>query len=137
MRCLGKQIPLLGDDESVGPDHSECMGFAPQRREDWYMTYHVRPLVVELAGARASIEPQDAQLLLIELGKLPPARHQAAEDTAAAIVRGLGAGYVVGLEDEHRRCLLRAVEGVRSRRSLPRGLEAFRRLLLRAPEPVV
>jgi hypothetical protein len=43
----------------------------------------------------------------------------------------------VTLGDEGRRCVLRAVEGVRARRGLPSGLAQLRELLLHSPNAVV
>ncbi len=108
-----------------------------QRLEDWGVSYHVRPLVVELEGRRQPISPADAQLLLTELGKLPRARHRAAEETAVAIVRGLASACIVVLDDDGRRSLLRAIEGVRTTRRLSNGLAQLRELLLRAPNAVL
>jgi hypothetical protein len=113
------------------------MGFAPQRLDEWTSAFSARPIVLALAGHRVAVDPEEAQLLLLDLGRLPTARQAAAEETAAAIVGALAASGAVELEDEHRRCLLRAVEGVRSRQALPWGLQRLRDLLLHAPEPVV
>lgn len=108
-----------------------------QRIDDWGLSYHVRPVVLLVGENRIAIDPQEAQLLLVELGKLPPSRHRAAEETATELVGALATGYIVELDDEHRRCLLRAIEGVRAGRPVPRGLASLRDLLLHAPEPVL
>jgi hypothetical protein len=49
----------------------------------------------------------------------------------------LAAGCAVSLDDDGRRCLLRAIEGVRARRGLQRELAQLRELLLRSPGAVV
>jgi len=108
-----------------------------QRLADWGASFHVRPLVVELNGRRQPIAPVEAQLLLAELGRLPKARHQAAEETAVAVVRGLAAACIVELDDDRRRTLLRAIEGIRAARRLPPGLARLRNMLLHSPEPVL
>jgi hypothetical protein len=107
------------------------------RRDDWNYAYHVRPFVVELGDRRQTISALEAQLLLGELARLPKARHQAAEDTACGIVHGLASGCALGLDEDERRVVLRAIEGVRARRSLPSGLTSLRGLLLRADQPVI
>jgi hypothetical protein len=104
-----------------------------QRLNDWSFAYHVRPVVIDLGEQRQPISPLEAQLLLGELGRLPKARHQAAAD----IVHGLAAGCAVALGDEGRRCVLRAVEGVRASRGLTSGLSQLRTQLLRTADPVV
>ena len=113
------------------------MPVSPQRLGDWNFAYHVRPVVFELGERRQAISPLEAQLLLGELGRLPKARHQAAEETAADIVHGLAAGCAVALHQEGRRCVLRAIEGVRARRGLTGGLAPLRELLLRSPGAVL
>src|SRR5690349_5480826 len=123
--------------ESAARDHAETVPVSPQRLSDWGFAYHVRPVLLEVGDQRQAITPYDAQLLLGELGRLPRARHQAAEDTAADIVHGLAAACAVTLRDESRRCVLRAVEGVRARRTLTTGLAQLRELLVRAPGAVL
>ena len=113
------------------------MGFSPQRRDDWGFAFQVRPVVIALDGRRLTISPQEAHFLLAELGRLPRARHQAAEETAAELMHGVAAGSAVSLDDDARRCVLRAIEGVRVRGNLPDGLTKLRRSLLHSPEPVV
>jgi hypothetical protein len=113
------------------------MGVSPQRRDDWSFAYHVRPVVVEIDGSRLTISPHETQLLLAELGRLPRARHRAAEETATELVHGLAAGCATVLDDDGRRCVLRAVEGLRARSPLPSGLAKLRNLLLHAAGPVV
>jgi hypothetical protein len=108
-----------------------------QRLDDWNAAYQVRPVVIDLGDRRQTISPHEAQLLLGELGRLPRARHRAAEETALDIVHGLAVGCAVTLGDEGRRCVLRAVEGVRARRGLPSGLAQLRELLLHSPNAVV
>ena len=108
------------------------MPVSQQRREDWGVAFQVRPVVVDLGGRRHTISPHEAHLLLGELGRLPKARHQAAEDTAVGLVSALAGGVAFAPCDEDRRCLLRAVEGVRARRALPTGLVRLRNLLLQA-----
>jgi hypothetical protein len=110
---------------------------SPQRLNDWSFAYYVRPVVLELGGRRQTITPHDAQLLLGELGRLPKARHRAAEDTAADLVHGLAAGCAVTLGADGRRCVLRAVEGIRARRPLTSGLAQLRELLMRSPHAVI
>jgi hypothetical protein len=118
-------------------DHREYMGISPQRRDDWEFAFQVRPVVVELDGRRLTISPQEAHFLLAELGRLPRARHQAAEETAAELMHGLAAGCAVSLDDDGRRCVLRAIEGVRVRGKLSAGLAELRLSLLHSAEPVV
>lgn len=113
------------------------MGVSPQRRDDWELAFQVRPVVVELDGRRLTISPQDAHFLLAELGRLPRARHQAAEETAAELMHGLAAGCAVSLDDDARRCVLRAIEGIRMRGKLSAGLAELRLSLLHSAEPVV
>jgi hypothetical protein len=113
------------------------MGVSPQRLNDRDFAYHVRPVVVELDGCRQTISPHDTQLLLGELGRLPRARHRAAEETAANLVHGLAAGCATVLDDDGRLCVLRAIEGIRASGPLPSGLAKLRGLLLHAREPVV
>jgi hypothetical protein len=110
---------------------------SPQRLNDWGCAYQVRPVVIELDSRRQTISPLDAQLLLGELGRLPRARHRAAEQTAVELMHCLAAGCAVSLDDDGRRCLLRAIEGVRARRGLQRELAQLRELLLRSPGAVV
>jgi hypothetical protein len=110
---------------------------SPQRLNDWGFAYHMRPVVIELGAQRRTIALFEAQLLLGELGRLPRARHEAAEETAVDVVHGLANGKAVALDDDGRRCLLRAIEGVRARRGLTTGLKHLRELLLRSPGPVV
>lgn len=130
-------FPRPGDDGSRRSGHSEYVQRNAQRLDDWGLSYHVRPVVIAVGGRRVLVDPQEAQLLLVELGRLPASRHRAAEETATDIVGALAAGYVVELGDEHRRCLLRAIEGVRAARPVPRGLAGLRDLLLHTPEPVL
>ena len=113
------------------------MGVSPQRRDDWGFAFHVRPVVVEVAGRRQPISPHETHLLLGELGRLPRTRHRAADEIAGAIVHGLAAGCVLPLDEAGRRCVLRALEGVRAAGGLPSGLARLRELLLHSPEPVV
>ena len=108
-----------------------------QRLDDLNFAYQVRPVVIELAGRRQAVSSLDVQLLLGELGRLPRARHQAAENTAVDIVHALAAGYVIALEADGRRCVLRAIEGIRARRALPSGLARLREMLVRSTDPVV
>lgn len=121
------------------PDRAQAENVpaSPQRSDDWAFAYQVRPVVIDLDARRLTISPVEAQLLLGELGRLPRARHRAAEETAADIVHGLAAGCAIALDDEGRRTVLRAIEGVRARRGLPHGLAQLRDLILRAPRPVV
>jgi hypothetical protein len=109
----------------------------PQRLNDWSFAYQVRPVVIDLGTQRQTISPMEAALLLGELGRLPRARHGAAEETALDVVHGLAAGCAVALNDDGRRCVLRAIEGVRAKRALPSGLARLRELILRSPDPVV
>lgn len=113
------------------------MPVSPQRLTDWDFAYQVRPVVLELGERRETITRYDAQLLLGELGRLPKARHQAAEEAAMDIVHGLAAACAVELGDDGRRCVLRAIEGVRARRGLTSGLAQLRELLMRSPGVVV
>jgi len=113
------------------------VGISPQRRDDWEFAFQVRPVVVELAGRRLTISPQEAHSLLAALGRLPRARHHAAEETAAELMHGLAAGSAVSLDDDARRCVLRAIEGVRMRGKLSAGLAELRLSLLHSAEPVV
>jgi len=46
-------------------------------------------------------------------------------------------GLTVGLGEDEKRVVLRAIEGVRARRSLPSGLTTLRGLLLRSAHPVI
>ena len=117
--------------------HCESVPASPQRNDDWSFAYHVRPVVIELGTQRQTISPVEAQLLLGELGRLPRARHRAAEETAGDIVHGLAAGCAILLDDEGRRTVLRAIESARASRALSNGLAQLRELLLRAPESVV
>jgi len=110
---------------------------SPQRLDDWGFAYQVRPVVIDLGTRRQTVSALDVQLLLGELGRLPRARHQAAEETAVDIVHGLAAGCAIALEADGRRCMLRAIEGIRARRSLPVGLARLRELLVQAPESVI
>jgi hypothetical protein len=104
----------------------------PQRLEDLNLAYQVRPLVVEIDGCRLTISSHEAQLLLGALGRLPSARYGGAEQTATELVHGLAAACVVSLDDDRRRCVLRAIEGIRAQRQLPSGLTLLRRQLLHA-----
>jgi hypothetical protein len=109
----------------------------PQRLEDLNLAYQVRPIVIEVDGRRMTISSHEAQLLLGALGRLPSARHGAAEQTAGELVHGLAAACVVPLDDDGRRCVLRAIEGTRAQRPLPSGLTALRRQLLHARAPIL
>jgi len=128
---------VRGKTGSPRIDHRESVGISPQRRDDWSFAYHVRPVVLEIGGRRLTISPHETQLLIGELGRLPRARHRAAEQTAVELMHGLAAGAAVVLDDDGRRCTLRAVEGVRDRRGLTSGLARLREQLLHAPEPVL
>ena len=108
-----------------------------QRRDDWSFAFQVRPVVVDLGERRHTISPHEAQLVLGELGRLPKARHRAAEETAIGLVSALAGGVAFAPGDDERRCLLRAVEGVRARRTLSTGLVRLRELLVRSPGSVI
>jgi hypothetical protein len=110
---------------------------AAQRSRDWQLAYHVRPVLVELGGRRHPISAHEAQLVLVELGRLPGTRHRAAEETAASFMHGLAGGGAIALDEAGRRSALRAVEGIRARHGLSSGLATLRRLLLDAHEPSV
>jgi hypothetical protein len=122
---------------SIHCHHSESVTASAHRRDDWNYAYHVRPVVINLGDRRQTISPLEAQLLLGELGHLPRARHRAAEKTATDVVHGLAAGCAIPLDEDGRRTVLRAIEGVRARRGLSGGLGRLRELLVRSPEPVV
>lgn len=113
------------------------MSVTPQRLEDLSFAYQVRPLVIEADGRRMTISSHEAQLLLGALGRLPQARHRAAEQVAADIVHGLAAACVVSLDDDARRCVLRAIEGIRAHRKLPSALTRLREHLLHARRPIL
>jgi hypothetical protein len=106
-----------------------------QRQGDWNFAYTVRPVVIELDDRRHSISALEAQLLLGELGRLPRARYEAAEEIACGLVHGLAGGCAVSRDGAERGALLRAIEGVRARRGLPSGLAQLRTLLLRTAQP--
>jgi hypothetical protein len=106
------------------------VGASLQRRGDWNFAYQVRPVVVEVDGRRLAISPHETQLLLGELGRLPRSRYPAAEAMASALVDDRAAGRAIALDEGRRRCLVRAVEGVRVRTGLPSGLVKLRDLLL-------
>jgi hypothetical protein len=110
---------------------------SPQRHQDWSFAFHVRPVVLEIEGRRLTITLHEAQLLLGELGRLPRVRHRAAEDTAAELMHGLAAGSGVVLDEEARRCMLRAVEGLRARGPLTAGVAKLRLALLHAHAAVL
>jgi len=110
---------------------------SPQRRDDWSFAFHVRPVVVEIDGRRLTISAHEAQLLLGELGRLPQARYGSAEETATIVVHGLAANCAVVLEEEGRRCILRAVEGLRARGPLTTGVAKLRLALLHASTAVL
>jgi len=118
-------------------DQGETVPSSPQRLDDWSFAYQVRPVVIDLGTRRQTVSALDVQLLLGELGRLPRARHQAAEETAVDIVHGLASGRAIALEADGRRCMLRAIEGIRARRSLPAGLARLRELLVRSPGSVI
>jgi hypothetical protein len=106
-----------------------------RRADDWQLAYHVRPVVVDLGDRRHTISAHEAQLVLVELGRLPGDRYRSAEETAASLMHTLAAGGALALGDNERRSVLRAVEGIRARRGLGVGLAELRRLLLGTPEP--
>jgi hypothetical protein len=106
-----------------------------QRAHDWQLAYHVRPVVVDLGDRRHAISAHEAQLVIVELGRLPGNRHRAAEEAAASFMETLACGGAVELGANERRSVLRAVEGIRARHGLSAGLAELRRLLLHPPEP--
>ena len=108
-----------------------------QRAYDWQLAYHVRPVVVDLGDRRHTISAHEAQLVLVELGRLPGNRHRSAGETATSFMNTLAGGGALALGDNERRSVLRAIEGIRARHGLSAGLAELRRLLLHAPEPVV
>jgi hypothetical protein len=109
-----------------------------QRTDDWQLAYHVRPVVVDVGDRRHTISAHEAQLVLVELGRLPSNRHGAAEDTAASIMHAMAGGGAVVLDESGRRVVLRAVEGIRTRHGSSAGLATLRRLLLHTiRQPVV
>jgi len=110
---------------------------SPQRRDDWNFAFHVRPVAVVIAGRRLTVTAHEAQLLMGELGRLPRARHRAAEETATALMHGLASNSAVVLDEDSRRCMLRAVEGLRARGPLPAGVAKLRLALLRAHAAVL
>jgi hypothetical protein len=101
----------------------------PQRLEDLSYAYQARPIVMEIDGRRMTISSHEAQQLLGALSRLPQDRHAAAEHTATELVHGLASACVVSLDDAGRRCVLRAIEGIRVRHQLPSGLAQLRQLL--------
>ncbi len=113
------------------------MKASAHRRDDWSYAYHVRPLVVDLGDRRHTISALEVQLLLGELGRLPKARHRAAEEAACGLVHALASGCAIGLGEDEKRVVLRAIEGVRAGRGLTGGLARLRELLLRSAEPVI
>jgi hypothetical protein len=113
------------------------VSFSPQRNDDWSFPFHVRPVAVEVDARRLTITAHEAQLLMGELGRLPGARHRAAEETAAAVMHGLAANHAIVLDEDGRRCMLRAVEGLRAGGPLTTGVAKLRVALLRAHAAVL
>ena len=113
------------------------MSVSRQRLDDWSFAYHVRPVVIDLGERRQTVSPYEAQVLLGELGRLPRARHQAAEQTAAHIVHGLAAGCAIELDEDGRRSVLRATTGIRARGGLTGGLAQLHEQLVRRTDAVV
>jgi len=105
--------------------------------DDWRFAYQARPVAIELEGRRLTISSHETHLLLGELERLPSARRRAAEQTAAELAQGLAAGCAIALDDDGRRCVLRAIEAIRTRRRLSSALVRLREHLLHAPAPVL
>jgi hypothetical protein len=102
-----------------------------RRAEDGRLAFPWRPVIVELDVERYVLPAMDTQLLLTELRRLPAGRYPLAANVTESVARGLSKGTPVAFSGEGVPTLLRAVEGVRARRSLPAGLRPLREALLR------
>jgi len=99
----------------------------PERRaEDSMAAFQARKVVVSVAGKRQLLTPTDARFLLTDLSKLRGTRWRAAESASAIISVALSQGWPVALAEDEERALLRAVEGVKARRTLSPGLRSLR-----------
>lgn len=99
----------------------------PERRaEDSADAFQARKVVVAVAGRRHVLTPSDAQFLLTGLSKLRGTRWKAAESASTIVSVALSHGWPVAFAEDEERALLRAVEGVRARRTLSPGLRALR-----------
>ena len=103
----------------------------PERRAgDNLDAFQVRAVIVAVAGRRHPLTATEAQFLLRELARLPADRWPAAGAATTILSAALSVGWPVAFAEDEQRALLRAVEGVRARKSLSPGLGALRSTLL-------
>jgi hypothetical protein len=105
----------------------------PERRTgDGLDAFQARSVIIAVGGRRHLLTPLDGQFLLRELARLPAGRWPAAGSATTIMSAALSVGWPVAFAEDEQRALLRAVEGVRARRSLSPGLGALRDTLLHA-----
>jgi hypothetical protein len=105
----------------------------PERRAgDNLDAFQVRAVIVAVAGRRHPLTATEAQFLLRELSRLPADRWPAAGSATTILSAALSVGWPVAFAEDEQRALLRAVEGVRARKSLSPGLATLRGTLLNA-----
>ncbi|HZT53326.1 MAG TPA: hypothetical protein VE995_03000 [Gaiellaceae bacterium] len=83
------------------------------------------------AGRVLALPTWEAQLLLIELNRLPAGQHPDGRSAAALLKRGLDRREPVGFNRGQAAAVLRALEGIRFKRGGLRGTLAQLRELLR------
>jgi hypothetical protein len=103
----------------------------PDRRAaDSLDAFRVRAVIIAVAGRRHALTATESQFVLRELARLPADRWPAAASATAIMSAALSVGWPVAFADAEERALLRAVEGVRARRTLSPGLTALRSTLV-------
>jgi hypothetical protein len=89
-------------------------------------------MIIALVGRRHVLSPTDTHFLLTQLALLPVRRWRGVGDVRERIGTGLARGWPVTIADSEAPMLLRAVEGLRVRRSLSAGLRALHGSLVEA-----
>jgi hypothetical protein len=89
-------------------------------------------VIIAVGSRRHALTSTESQFLLRELARLPADRWPAAGSATTIMSAALSVGWPVAFAEDEQRALLRAVEGVRARRSLSPGLGALRETLLHA-----
>jgi len=102
-----------------------------RRASDARFAFQVRPAIVVVRGERHVLAPFDVQLLINALTRLPRQRHAAAPLAARRLQVSLAGGNAVVAGDDDELALLRALESIRARQRLPKGLHRLREILMR------
>jgi hypothetical protein len=103
----------------------------PERRSgDSLDAFQVRAAIIAIGSRRHPLTATEAQFLLRELARLPADRWPAAGSATTIMSAALSVGWPVAFAEDEQRALLRAVEGVRARRTLSPGLSTLRDTLL-------